>query len=68
MLILSLERVNVCFGVICLLNLILMERLSYVLVAIDAKLPTLCVNKYLGDQFVFNASFLDIGFKFKFLV
>ncbi len=36
--------------------------------AIDAKLPTLCVNKYLGDQFVFNETCLDIGFKFNFLV
>ncbi len=36
--------------------------------AIDAKLPTLCVNKYLGDQFVFNVTCLDIGFKFNFLV
>jgi hypothetical protein len=68
MLILPFERVDICFGVICLLNLILMECSLYVLMAIDAKLPTLCVNKYLGDQFVFNETCLDIGFKFNFLV
>ncbi len=68
MLILSFERAKICFGVICLLNLILMECSLYVLVAIDAKFPTLCVNKYLGDQFVFNATCLDIGLKFNSLV
>jgi hypothetical protein len=68
MLILSFEMADISFGVICLLNLILMKCSLYVLVAINAKLPTLHVNKYFGDQFVFNATCLDIGFNFNFLV